>query len=112
MKIELNDLVQKNRGGFKMFKSILVAALLTASTVAFAKQKESPAQQEQNFKVCVAEDPSWMGRFGKYVISYDLGEAYDICRKKHWPNPKVNAKRTGCHFDGSWHTAGYYCETF
>jgi hypothetical protein len=89
-----------------MFKSTILAGFLALSTLsatpAFAGQRE-------NFDTCVANSSSWMNRWGKYVVSFDLAQAYNVCRKKAWPQD-ASAKQAGCYANGAWLKAGYYCQ--
>lgn len=97
-----------------MLKSFLLASVLTVlSTASFAQTTLEKADSKQirlNYSRCAAADSSWMQRFGNYIAGYDLGETYDICRKKAWPQTNSTARRMGCHIDGQFVVAGYYCD--
>ncbi len=88
-----------------MIRSFIFAALVTVTTpFAFANQVE------ENYKVCSTSE-TWMARFGRYVVAFDLQEAYDICYAKAFPQRNVGAKQTGCRIDGEFEIAGYYCQS-
>jgi hypothetical protein len=81
-----------------MKKLLLVAGLLLTAN-AFA------ASNQENFQTCAAQDPSWMSRFGNYLVSYD---SYEATRECFYQN--MRAERMGCYINGEWATAGYYCQ--
>ncbi len=89
-----------------MIKPILLVVLFSIYLPNLCA-KENP----ENFQKCASSDPSWMSRFGQYIVSTDLGQAYDICRQKAWPNTNITAVPAGCHFEGHWLRAGYYCQS-
>ncbi len=66
---------------------------------------QAQAGNEHNFQACAANDPSWMSRFGQYLVSYDGYDANEICIAQN-----ARAMRMGCYLNGEWATAGYYCE--
>jgi hypothetical protein len=95
-----------------LFKSILLlGVLIFGVSLSFGKPTYRKGS-EKNFQRCIAHDSSWMERWGKWIVSYDLYEAADICRAKAWPSNKVNARQTGCYINWKWYTAGYYCDPY
>ena len=89
-----------------MFKALIFLSLASLGTFA---STALPVREEPNFKACVAADPSWMSRWGQWVIGTDLYKSYDDCRKAAGPSSNVSAKQIGCYLNGSWVRVGYYC---
>ena len=84
-------------------KKVLFASIVSLfASVSFAGQQE-------NFQTCAASDSSWMNRWGRYVVSFDRNEAYDICAKQTWPQVSRGIGQTGCYHGGSFIEAGFYC---
>lgn len=83
--------------------AILIAAFVTVSaSLSFAGTRD-------NFQACAAQDSSWMGRWGNYIVAFDHTSAYAVCNSSSFGSI-VTVKRAGCYLSGRWATAGYYCE--
>ena len=88
-----------------MIRSIIFAALVTMTApFAFANQVE------ENYKICSTSE-TWMARFGRYIVAYDLRQAADICYAKAFPQRNVGAKQAGCKIHGEFEIAGWYCQS-
>lgn len=87
---------------------ILFATVLGFSGSLFARDI-SAADMEANFQACTARSPYWTQRWGKYIVAFERNQAMSTCRDQYW-NSEVQVKTAGCRLDGSWKTAGFYCE--
>jgi hypothetical protein len=90
-----------------MMKIILASALIVMSLSSTVSAFPNAQEMQQNFNTCVQSDESWMRRFGQYLVSFDLGEAADVCNS----DPSLNgpAQVMACRSNGQWLYAGYYC---
>lgn len=87
----------------KVLASLLI--VLGLSTTAFAWP--DAAEMAENYNTCAQIDETWMNRFGQYLVSFDVGDAAEICNA----DPSMNgpAQVMACRFNGQWLYAGYYC---
>jgi hypothetical protein len=87
-----------------MIKSVLLATFVAlGASVALATPQD-------NFQMCASSDPSWMGRWGNYVVAFDRDTAYDTCRKNSWDGPAgVGIRAATCKINGVRISAGFYC---
>ena len=95
-----------------MFKLLLISSLVVLCASSSFAMDRRDINEEQNYKLCTSVDPSWMNRFGRYIVDYDKNTAYNKCRKAAWPDGRVGAQQGGCYIKGHWYTAGYYCFKF
>ena len=87
-----------------LFASLLIVLGVSSTVMAFP----DAAEMQENFATCDQSDESWMRRFGQYLVSFDLGEASDICNAAD-PSESGPAQVMACRFNGQWLYAGYYC---
>lgn len=90
----------------KKITAYFVLALSLLSAPGFASQKDSK-DLANNYQACMQSDESWYRRWGAYLVSFDMNEAYRICRS-YYQNADVD--RIGCYLDGHWKNAGYICD--
>jgi hypothetical protein len=93
-----------------MIKTTAIALILTFSAAGALARQPAPEVQRANFKICAAQDESWMRRFGNYVVSFDFYPALDICHSKSNGRP-YGTFHAGCYIDRKWAQAGYYCNS-
>lgn len=88
----------------KVFASLVIVLGLGTTAMAFP----GAAEMEKNYSTCIETDDTFFGRFGQYLVSFDLSTAADICNAS---DPSLNgpAQVMACRFDGQWLYAGYYC---
>lgn len=89
-----------------LMKILLAASLMLSSVSAFAFP--TPDEMAANFETCVNADSTWMQRFGRYVVAFDLYDAVNICRENSFqPQRPVLA---ACNTESGYLYAGYYCQ--
>lgn len=91
----------------KMILGMMFAIGLTSS-VSFAN-RPSASELSHGFVMCTNNDSSWTQRWGNYVVAFDIYAASATCRKTS-TEPMMEPAMTGCHIDGHWVNAGYYCK--
>lgn len=88
----------------KVFAVLFIILGLASPALAFP----DAAEMQENFSTCAQFDESWMRRFGQYLVSFDVGDASEICNAAD-PSESGPAQVMACRFNGQWLYAGYYC---
>lgn len=88
-------------------KSLLITVIMALGLSSTALAFPDAAEMQENFGTCAQMDENFMNNFGRYLVSFDLGEAADICNA----DTSINgpAQVMACRFNGQWLYAGYYC---
>jgi hypothetical protein len=88
-------------------KKKIIALILLSSFSAFGSHFPPKEELAANYQKCMDSDESWYRRWGQYLVSFDIYEAYQICRSVY---QNADVDMMGCRIHHQWYNAGYLCD--